>query len=113
MRIPPRQYHAARRLARMIRIPVRDIWSVLEIGPSKLYYEWEIPKSGGGVRRISSPLEPLMSIQRRIDQELFARARVSTIAHGFIPKRSIATNPKAHFRSRSMFSVDLKDAFGT
>lgn len=69
-----------------------------------------INKKTGGVRQIEEPVEWLKEEQRKILSKLYALP-VSPNAHGFIRKKSPATNANAHKRHNTIIHVDLKDFF--
>ncbi len=93
---------------------------------STRYKKFEIPKRGGGVRKICAPNEDLMLIQSRLStllqncvQELNEAKGISDknevrdlIAHGFKRDRSIMTNATQHRSRRYVFNIDIKDFFG-
>lgn len=85
------------------------------------YSEFLIPKKSGGSRTISSPIPKLKHVQARLAEhltkcllEIEVAEKVKptcTLAHGFKPKLSIATNAKNHLGRRWVFNVDLSDFF--
>lgn len=77
----------------------------------KAYYEWETPKASGGMRQITSPVEELKEMQRRIMHILLYSIPIHLIAHGFCRDRDIFTNAQVHSAARTMLNLDLKDAF--
>ena len=87
--------------------------------PGDNYKEFTIPKRAGGDRTIQAPVDGLKTLQRRLSnllQDCIEEIQESTghvdrIAHGFVRKRSIATNAHRHHRRRWVFNVDLEDFF--
>ena len=87
--------------------------------PGDNYKEFTIPKRTGGQRTIQAPTDGLKTLQRRLSNLLQdcieeiqeTTGRVDRIAHGFVRKRSIATNAHRHHRRRWVFNVDLEDFF--
>ena len=76
------------------------------------YTRYEFPKGNGKVRVINAPAEELKICQRKLLDEVFSHIAVTPFAHGFVPHRSIITNALIHAPSaRSVFNLDLKDAF--
>lgn len=105
-------FFAAKRLAKDIGVEETDILAALSLGACQFYKRWYEPKKGGGSRLIMAPTEPLRAIQDGILPILY-RVETSEIAHGFVPGRSLLTNAQPHLQSRSMFCLDIKDAFGS
>jgi RNA-directed DNA polymerase len=92
-----------------------------KIDRHRKYRTFEIPKAGGGKRKIQAPDDQLKLLQRRLADLLMNclgeveaqnpdRRRVS---HAFHKGRSIVTNASAHCRRRYVLNLDLKDFFGT
>lgn len=85
------------------------------------YQHFEIPKRSGGVRKISAPYPDLMTLQKRLAENLqnciadinSDRNITSTLSHGFRRKYSIITNATVHRKMRYVFNVDLENFFGT
>jgi len=114
-RLTSRVYGALGRLARRLDLPAAVIKTVLksENGVHDYYISWAKPKRSGGYRILRNPQEPLRTIQTKIRKQILSRLKVSPIAHGCIKGKSIATNAECHWRSRSLLSIDLTDAFGS
>jgi RNA-directed DNA polymerase len=91
------------------------------------YRIFEIPKRSGGFRTISSPVDSLKLLQRRLAdvlqdckeeidilrREANENSSPSTISHGFSRGRSVRTNAKPHRNRQFVFNVDLEDFFGS
>lgn len=77
----------------------------------KAYVTYKLKKKIGGFRTIDAPSKKLKSIQRWILNNIFYNLKVSKNAHGFIPKRSVATNAKTHVGQELVMGIDLKDFF--
>lgn len=96
-------------------------WLLYKKPKADKYKSFEIPKQGGGHRKISAPSPELKALQRKLADRLEAcRKEIverenlkDDIAHGFKPGRSIITNAKRHRGRRHVFNVDLKNFFGT
>lgn len=93
---------------------------VYQLPTDKKYTEFEIPKKGGGSRRISAPVQKLRALQRALaemldefDAELRAREvkKRGALAHGFRRGHSIVTNAAPHRSQRFVLNLDLKDFF--
>lgn len=80
-------------------------------GAQNLYSESTRPKRDGGVRIIESPQPVLREVQRDILRTL-QKVQISPAAHGGVKGRSIVTNAMVHREARSLYSVDIQDAFG-
>lgn len=78
---------------------------------ASLYYTFEIPKKSGGIRKITSPIARLKTLQRRLLKILTAVYTPKNSAHGFVKARSICTNAKIHVRRRHILNIDLEDFF--
>src|SRR5262249_56734363 len=56
------------------------------------YVTFAIPKRSGGERLIHAPKRRLKSVLRALDRQLVSKLPKSGHAHGFVKRRSIATN---------------------
>lgn len=89
--------------------------------PTQSYVTFEIPKRTGGKRQISAPAPDLKNLQRKVADlmtecvnEIYtSRELQDSVAHGFVPGRSIVTNAHPHVGRRFVFNIDLKDFFST
>lgn len=81
------------------------------IDRKKAYHMWSVPKAGGGRRQITSPAKELKAVQRAILHRLLYQITVHAIAHGFTRNRDIMTNADVHANARTVFNIDLKNAF--
>jgi len=96
-------------------------WLLYKKPATDKYKSFEIPKRGGGHRKISAPSPELKVLQRKLADRLEAcRKEIverenlkDDIAHGFRPGRSIISNAKRHRGRRYVFNVDLSNFFGT
>lgn len=78
------------------------------------YRVYRIPKARGGFREIMEPDADLKSRQRAILRWLMARRiRPSKHAHGFVRRRSTATNASCHVGKKTVVRIDIKDFFPT
>lgn len=77
------------------------------------YHQFEIPKKGGGHRKISSPAKKLKTIQERLKEVLYEIYPTKLSAHGFAKGRSIVTNAEKHLDKKYIFNIDLADFFGS
>ncbi|MCK7576380.1 MAG: hypothetical protein MZV65_11115 [Chromatiales bacterium] len=60
------------------------------------YHQFEIPKKGGGHRKISSPAKKLKEIQGKLKEVLYEIYPAKPSVHGFSKDRSIVTNAEKH-----------------
>lgn len=91
--------------------------------PSTQYKTFQIKKKNGGARTISAPLGHLKTLQSALSNLLQdcveeinqskneGTTFQSTLAHGFIRKRSILSNAMMHLHKKNVLNVDLKDFF--
>lgn len=99
-------------LACLIGRPDPDIRQCLRlIHDQRAYGVAEIPKPRGGVRTLHPPHDVLKVVQRAILDRILHQVPVHLVAHGFCRNRDILTNARAHARARTIFNLDLKDAF--
>lgn len=75
------------------------------------YREFEIPKRSGGKRTISAPYPALLECQSWIYENILAKVRIHSSAHGFTFNKSIITNSKVHVGQKHFLKIDLKDFF--
>lgn len=78
-----------------------------------LYTTAEIPRRGGGTRRLAIPHPWLKAIQRRMLRYGLQTAAVSDAAHGFRHGHSILTNAGAHCGRAVVVKADVRDCFGS
>jgi RNA-directed DNA polymerase len=87
--------------------------------PLAKYHSFDVPKRGGGVRKIKAPSPDLLLLQQRLSDllqncvEEINRGRnwKDDLAHGFKRNRSIITNAMKHHKRRYVFNIDLQDFF--
>ncbi|MER8376264.1 retron Ec67 family RNA-directed DNA polymerase/endonuclease [Mesorhizobium sp. M1406] len=99
--------------------PSRLAYIIYKVPDAKKYSEFEIPKRGGGTRKIKAPEPRLKVLQRRLANLLYLcladidkeGAPRRPLSHGFTPSLSIVTNASAHKRRRYVLNLDLKDFF--
>src|SRR5712691_10086582 len=81
--------------------------------PLTKYSSFDVPKRGGGVRKISAPSPDLLLLQQRLSDLLQncveeinqLRKRKDTLAHGFKRHRSIITNAIKHQKRQYVFNI--------
>lgn len=106
--------------ANLINVPIQKLTFILyKKKVENLYSSFSIPKKSGGYRRIYSPHEDLLDIQKKIARLLATQKNVFqeenriklNISHGFEKNKSIITNAKIHRNKRFVFNVDLENFF--
>src|SRR6266568_1397940 len=112
---------------------LREVAALLQFQPKALAYilykkppltkygSFDVPKRGGGVRKVNAPSTDLLLLQQRLSDLLQncieeinqGRKWKDQLAHGFKRDRSIITNATKHRKRRYVFNIDLQDFFGT
>ena len=100
--------------------PSRLTYLLYKINPTDRYTQFSITKKNGGKRVINSPIEKLKTLQKNlsillldcIDDINSSKSKKSTLAHGFVRKKSIITNAEMHKNSKNILNIDLEDFFG-
>ena len=77
----------------------------------KAYTHFKIPKKSGGFREISAPVIGLKSILTCLNVIFQALYVPSSVAHGFLPGKSVVDNAKSHVGMQYIFNTDLEDFF--
>lgn len=112
-------------LAKLLEVKPSTLTYVLYIlKPDTQYYQFEIPKRNGGKRVINAPTGRLKNLQSRlsillqdcideINEVKYPKPEIkrSTLAHGFVRKRSIITNAMMHLNKKHVLNIDLTDFF--
>ena len=84
-------------------------WMLCNI--KSFYTAYEIPKDGGGVRRIDAPDGKLKTIQGRILRNILNQRRPEKQATAFLPGSSLLKNVNPHVGRAVVVRMDLKDFF--
>jgi retron-type reverse transcriptase len=112
LRLDGRPLQTAEDLARYLDVEISEMLVLLYKAPdSERYRHFEIPKRSGGMRSISAPHGLLRQMQDKLHVAFKALHDAHPRAHGFIEKRSIATNAAEHVGKRWVLNVDLVDFF--
>lgn len=93
-----------------------DISTLFSIDIKKIniaYKEFKIPKKKGGYRLISSPNSELMTLQRKIVDEILSLFSVSQYCHSYKKAHNIKTNSIYHLNQDLVLKVDIKNFFGS
>lgn len=101
-------------LAKELNIHPADLKEMLDLVRKNTHaYETKyIPKPNGEKRELQIPIEGLKTIQKRINKYIVRFLRVSLFVSGF-SGGSILDAIKPHLESKSIFCLDIKDAFPT
>lgn len=114
LRLDGQPLQTAEDLARHLGVEISAMLRLLYKAPDEeRYRHFEIPKRSGGMRRISAPHGLLREMQDKLLADLKRLYDAHPRAHGFIEKRSIATNADDHIGKRWVLNVDLVDFFPT
>lgn len=101
-------------VARYFGVDISEMLVILYKAPDEARYRhFEIPKRSGGMRQISAPRGLVRELQDKLRVDLNRLHDAHPSAHGFIEKRSIATNAEDHAGKRWVLNVDLVDFFPT
>lgn len=107
-----RQISSLEELAAFWDIPRRQlIYYAYHVDKKRAYKEFTIPRSYGRERTIEAPAPTLKYIQRIVHESLTRVYGPHRAVHGFVPKRSVATNARVHLGRRYILNVDLADFF--
>lgn len=78
-----------------------------------VYRAFQLPKRGGGHRRILAPEAELRALQRRILRRLLASLKVHPAAAGFERGQSIVTHARRHAGRALLVHFDLREFFAS
>lgn len=104
---------AVQSLARILHLSEAQLWQVLIDNPSR-YYRREVKRRpDGSTRELQIPIGPLREIQQGLKRLIRQKhgLRVSPIAHGFVPGRSILSCIEPHRARRTLVEIDLQAAY--
>ena len=103
-------------------IPLRKLTYILYYKKIESFYNvFDIPKKNGELRTICAPVKDLKELQQRLASKLNAireRERekypiLKKVSYGFENERCIMQNAAVHRNKRYVYSIDLKDFFGS
>jgi len=100
--------------------PSHLTYLLYKTNPTYKYVQFSIVKKSGGKRVINAPTERLKALQKSlsvllldcIDDINSHKLKKSTLAHGFVRKKSIITNAEMHKNTKNVLNIDLEDFFG-
>jgi retron-type reverse transcriptase len=79
---------------------------------TRVHYIWfEVPKRGGGLRKLSAPHRSLAACQEWVLRQVLDKLPAHPAAQGFIVGRSTLTNAQPHVGRQVVVNVDIKDFF--
>ncbi|WP_339238864.1 reverse transcriptase family protein [Paenibacillus sp. FSL R5-0517] len=97
-------------LSLLIGIDIQKL-SYYIVSSDGFYTEHNLPKSNGGIRKITMPSLHLKEIQRWILDNILYRFSISESAYGFVRDRNIKDNASLHVNQPSVINFDIKDFF--
>lgn len=108
-------------LAGYLGVPLKKLTYLLfGVSNDKLYVSFEIPKKNSGSRTISSPVDDLKCVQRKLADALWMyQAKIrrednnlgANVSYAFEKGRGIIENASCHRNKRYVLNLDLKDFF--
>lgn len=101
-------------LAALLEIPYRQLGHILyKQNPEDKYKTFTIPKKNGDKRIINAPIKSLDIIQRKLLPLILDAYSPKDCVHGFVKKRGIVSNAKAHRYSaqRKILNIDLSNFY--
>lgn len=78
-----------------------------------LYYEYNIPKKNGGVRKIEVPDEKIKLIQKAINRVILSNFNMPQSCMGYMKGKSIVDNALPHVSAITLMKFDIKNFFPT
>lgn len=90
---------------------VQEMVAMLETDASRLYRSWDQTKSSGGTRPIDGPKDKLKYLQKRVNEKILQRTRVSRIAKGGVRGSRLKDNLLPHLGQPMVANFDLKNFF--
>lgn len=77
------------------------------------YRPVEIPKKGGGTRKLLAPDYLLLRVQKNILHHVLEGLHVSGYAKAYVPHQSVVENAKPHVGAKQILKLDIQDFFGS
>lgn len=99
-------------LAHFLHLPRRHLFRWLR-DSSSCYLPVDLPKKGGGVRRLHVPNAVLKSAQRRILHGILSQLPISPYATAYIRGKRLSDNAAPHCGHRYLLKLDITDFFGS
>jgi len=99
-------------IATLLEIPYQKLTYYLHgLSEDKKYFDFQISKKSGEMRCISAPTTGLKIIQQKLNRVLQTVYQPKPSVTGFVLKRNIVINARAHSNRRFVLNLDLKDFF--
>ena len=114
------EFSDVKSLAYAIKLSPKLIYYLSNDNSKERYYDFEIPKRSGGMRKISAPCYSLKILQRWVLEEILYKTGVSPYSYGFVKRKTgfkpehkavIADIAKMHVRNLYILKMDLKDFY--
>ncbi|EPD92519.1 retron St85 family RNA-directed DNA polymerase [Paenibacillus sp. HGH0039] len=80
---------------------------------NKFYKEYQIAKSNGSLRTISTPSYNMKTIQRWVLDNVLSSFAIHSNAFGFVKGRNIKDNALLHTKKKVVLNIDIKNFFPT
>jgi RNA-directed DNA polymerase len=91
-------------------LDINDMARIISTAPAR-YKIYQIPKRRGGTRIIAQPSRDLKSIQRFIVQTKLSNLPVHQSATGYVKRKNILDNARAHQLNRVILKLDFENFF--
>ncbi|EGL14969.1 hypothetical protein HMPREF9413_1246 [Paenibacillus sp. HGF7] len=75
---------------------------------NKFYKEYQIAKSNGSLRTISTPSYNMKTIQRWVLDNVLSSFAIHSNAFGFVKGRNIKDNALLHTKKKVVLNIDIK-----
>lgn len=89
------------------------VYHIYKTPDEKKYNVFEIPKTSGGTRVITSPSAALKLIQRRLANILQDIYKSKPVVYGFVRGKNIVDNARVHRKKSWVLNVDLENFFAS
>ncbi|WP_312307608.1 retron St85 family RNA-directed DNA polymerase [Acinetobacter variabilis] len=96
--------------SKLVGVELNTLYKMI-FSPENFYHEFYIKKKKGGHRKIVVPFPSLLLVQRWIYKNILLKCTCHSNIHGFIQKKSIITNARAHIGGRDFLKLDLQNFF--
>jgi len=108
----PGQLFTRSDVAGLLEVPLPKLtWWAVASSSGKRYRSFEIQRRNGTARTIHAPAKPLKDIQRQLADLLLDWYEAPSHVHGFVRRRGVVSNTRAHRKRRWVLRVDLADFF--
>lgn len=97
-------------IARDIGLLPQHLSAIIKTAPLR-YKEFDIPKKGGGSRRVAQPAREVKAVQRWLLPKLEKALPIHDAATGYRRGSSIRRNAELHVHNEYMLKMDIKNFF--